>query len=153
LVGFGGFESIVVVGPVQAASTIALALLRGCGVASKKSVALSLPSSAASSRVGQLGSIVRRSASPSGMPSGSAGEPEAEGVEPAKPPQETQSSEPAQQAAPPAGSIANPVSARSGATPKAACTPLSPIRIVCWPAPLGTPEAKVKVPLTEPPAP
>jgi hypothetical protein len=151
-VGLAGLESIVVVGPVQAASTIGLESLRGLGLASEKSVALSLLSSPSSSRVGQPGAIVRRSAIPSGIPSGSAGEPEAEGVVPAKSPQETQSIDPAQQAAPPAAAMPMPETARSGVTPKALCTPLSPIRIVCWLAALATSAGKVKVPVTVPAA-
>jgi hypothetical protein len=122
-------------------------------------VALSSLSSLSSSRVGQPGSIVRRIALPAAMPAGETGDPtvvpvaSCRATPPLKLPQATQSAgmPPAfQQAAPPAALIVRPLSTRSGATPNASCTRVSPISTVCWFAELGTEEEKVELCVSEP---
>jgi len=124
---------------------------RGAGKASKKSAALSLRSSAASSRVGQPGTIVRRSASPSGMPDGSAGDPAGDAVPPWKLPQETQSSA-SQQTAPPAGSRLSAAIAVSARTPNCDSAAGVAARKVAWLAPLGASAPKLADPEGDPAA-
>ncbi len=111
-------------------------------------------SSLSSSRLGQPGAIVRRIAFPAVTPAGETGGPAlvpvavCSAAPPLKLPQATQSAgtPPAfQQAAPPAAGIVRFESTRSGVTPNAAWTPLSPIRTVCWFAEFATDPEKVEL--------
>ena len=138
----GGLTLIVTVGPLQGFSVIALALLRGSGACVEEVVCavIGVVGGLQQGRAARLDRTSQRHAA-RGCRAGSAGEPEAHGVEPAKAPQATQSSEPTQQAAPPSGSSEGGVG-QVGGDSKVGRTPVSPTRIVCWLALVGQSHGK-----------